>query len=192
MSDDEEKPVLNGLLALVAVAVVVGLLAGIGVLTASRVTGLGSGGDGGGEAGDELSLYMPSPEKTTGDSDPLVTLIPSETPDKKGEEKSEKAEKKKRKKKAKKPPINLSQGSSEVAAGEQLYLSGVYRGGEGAVLDIEYKVNDEPWEEFPLDVNVSNETFSTYVETSRTGTIKWRVTDKDKKKTSNVVTVQFG
>ncbi|WP_235737517.1 hypothetical protein [Nocardioides alcanivorans] len=57
------------------------------------------------------------------------------------------------------------------------------------MLDIEYKIDDGAWADFPLDVNVANETFSTYVETSRTGTISWRVVDSAKGVKSNEVKV---
>ena len=186
MSQSEDRPVLTGLVALVGVAVVVGLLAGVGVLVGSRVVGLtGDSAAGNGQAEGQASLYLPDPERTTDDGGPLITLDsePSQQSTKKDEKPSEEPSVEKPKN-----AITLSAGSTTVGD-ENLYLSGVYPGGEGAILDIEYKVNDAPWREFNLDVNVSGQQFATYVYTSNTGTIKWRVWDKSKNKRSNAVTV---
>lgn len=196
----EENPVANGLVALAAVAVVVGVLGGIGVVTATRVLGLtdasnaaadanGDGGDGGD------SLYMPDPVPTEEQSGPRVTLAPTDdgdselTDDASDEESSDEPDDKKS---PDKDRITLSQGAFEIAPGEQLYLSGIYPGGEGTVLDIQYKTGDGAWEDFPLDVNVANQTFSTYVETYRTGKVSWRVVDTVKGVRSNEVTVTYG
>lgn len=186
MTQSEDRPVLTGLVALVGVAVVVGLLAGVGALIGSRVLGLtGDSGSGNAEAEGQASLYLPDPVKTTDDGGPLITLDsePSEQPTK--------AEKPTKEPSVEKPEnaITLSAGATTVGD-ENLYLSGVYPGGEGAILDIEYKINDQPWREFNLDVNVSGQQFATYVYTSNTGTIKWRVWDKSKNKRSNAVTVK--
>lgn len=190
-----DNPVVNGLVALAAVAVVVGVLGGIGVVTATRVLGLNdasnaaadSAGEGGGE-----SLYMPKPVPTEEESGPLVTLAPSEDESYLEEESEATAtDEASESESPDKDRITLSQGAFEVAPGEQLYLSGVYPRGEGTVLDIEYKTGNGPWEEFPLDVNVSNETFSTYVETYRSGKVSWRVVDSEKGVKSNEVTVTY-
>lgn len=190
MADAEEKPVLSGLVALVAVALVVGLLAGFGALIGTRVLGLGGGGGdtGGGDPAAGESLYLPDPVPTEAEDGPLVSLVPSldEDPDEEPPPSeaptSEKPERE----------ITLSAGADQVAAGGQLYLTGVYPGGEGTVLDIESRQAGGQWEEFPLDVNVSNETFTTYVETFRSGRIEWRMRDADRRLTSNVVAVQHG
>ena len=204
MSDKDKResnPVTNGLAALAAVAVVVGLLGGIAVITATKMLGLTDASDAAADstaegAGD--SLYMPEPVRTSEPSGPLVTLPPtddeSEVSDDESEseeESDEESEKPKKKKKADKGEITLSQGAFEVSSGEQLYLSGIYPGGEGTMLDIEYKTGDGAWEEFPLDVNVANETFSTYVETYRNGEVSWRVVDSGKGVKSNVVKVDY-
>jgi hypothetical protein len=185
VTQSEDRPVLTGLVALVGVAVVVGLLAGVGAIVGSHVLGV-TGDDGGGaEAEGEASLYLPDPVKTKDSGGPAVTLAATPT-DEASEESSATEEPSIEKPK---DEITLSAGSTTVG-GENLYLSGVYPGGEGAILDIEYKVNDQPWREFNLDVNVSGQQFATYVYTSNTGTIKWRVWDKSKDKRSNAVTVK--
>ena len=185
MSQSEDRPVLTGLVALVGVAVVGGLLAGVGAIVGSHVLGLtGDDGSGNDEAQGQASLYLPDPVKTKDTGGPEITL--DATPSEQATEESPSEEPSIEKPKHE---ITLSAGATSVGS-ENLYLSGVYPGGEGAILDIEYKVNDAPWREFNLDVNVSGQQFATYVYTSNTGTIKWRVWDKSKNLRSNAVTVK--
>jgi hypothetical protein len=173
--------------ALVGVAVVVGLLTGLAAIVGTRIIGLGDQGDSSaGEPREQVSLYLPDPVRTENEKGPLVTL--AGTPSQQAsEEPSEEPSVEKPK-----TAINLSAGATSVSGEEQLYLSGTYPGGEGSILDIEYKINDQPWREFNLDVNVSGQTFATYVYTSNVGTIKWRMWDKSRKKRSNEVTVKHG
>lgn len=192
VNDEEDNPVASGLIALVAVAVVVGLLAGIAALAGTRLLGIddGGGSSAGGPVGGQ-SLYLPDPVPTRNDGGPLVTLIPSETatttePNDYFTETPVETET------AQEPAISLSVGSSSVEDNEELMLSGTYVGGEGAVLDILYNVNRTGWEEFPLDTNVSGGIFQTYVQTYKTGVIQWRVKDSSTGKISNVVTVRHG
>lgn len=197
MSDNEESPVANGLVALVTVAVVVGILGGLGAVVATKVVGLGdateAAADSTGQGG--ASLIMPDPVPTKAGSGPLVTLAPPEndaveSTDTGSADPSDEASETEKAKPEKE--ITLSQGSFEVAPGEKLYLSGIYPGGEGSVLDVEYRIDGGAWTGFPVDVGVSNETFSTYVETYKTGSIEWRVADKATKKVSNAVKVRHG
>ena len=188
MGDTRDRPVITGLVALVGVAVVVGLLTGLAAIVGTRIIGLGSGSDSSaGEPNGQQSLYLPDPVHTEEEDGPLVTL--AGVPTQQAEEQSPSDEPSVEKPKT---PINLAAGATAVSGEEQLYLSGTYPGGEGSILDIEYKVNDQPWREFNLDVNVSGQTFATYVYTSNTGTIKWRMWDKSRNKRSNVVTVKHG
>ncbi|MDN5892884.1 MAG: hypothetical protein L0H93_02560 [Nocardioides sp.] len=196
---EEDNPVRSGVIALVAVAVVVGLLAGFAALLGSSMLGFG---DDNGSASDTSdidagdSLFMPDYVPTEVGSGPLITLLPTGT-DSASESSSSKSadgpEKKKRKKPKKaKNAITLSQGASEVAPGQELYLSGIYPSGEGASLDIQVRSEGGEWADFPVDVSVSNKTFSTYVYTDKTGDLEWRVIDKSNGKTSNPVKVTHG
>lgn len=192
MNDEEDNPVASGLIALVAVAVVVGLLAGIGALAGTRL--LGIGGNGGSSVGDPeggQSLYLPDPVRTPNSGGPLVTLIPSDTATT-TETNDYFTETPVETETAQESAISLSAGSSSVEDNEELMLSGTYVGGEGAVLDIYYKVNDDKWEEFPLDSNVSGGIFQTYVQTYKTGVIRWRMKDTSTGMVSNAVTVRHG
>lgn len=189
LPDREENPVISGVVALLAVAVVVGILAGIGALAATRWLGIDGSSEIGGEPGVGDSLYMPDPEKTKAQNGPLVTLAPTdsptdfipETPTETLTEETGDAD----------PDLSLTVGSTSLEAGEELMLSGTYVGGEGSVLDIYYNVNGSGWEEFPLDTNVSGGIFQTFVATWKTGRIGWRVQDESTGRKSNTVTVNI-
>ena len=188
MGDTRDRPVITGLVALVGVAVVVGLLAGLAAIVGTRIIGLGGDSDSSaGEPRDQQSLYLPDPVRTEEEGGPLVTL--AGTPTQQAEERSPPTSppwRSRRRRSTSRPARPRSSGE------EQLYLSGTYPGGEGSILDIEYKINDQPWREFNLDVNVSGQSFATYVYTSNVGTIKWRMWDKSRNKRSNEVTVKHG
>ncbi len=74
---------------------------------------------------------------------------------------------------------------------EQVDLTGIYPGGEGAVLQVQ-RFTSGSWSDFPVTVSVSDETFSTYVQTSQSGKNRFRVVDTDSGRTSNEVTVTVG
>ncbi|NHA01446.1 hypothetical protein G5V59_20860 [Nocardioides sp. W3-2-3] len=88
MSDQNEpradRPVLNGLVALVGVGLGVGLLVALVAVVGIKV--LGVGGDGGDASGGTTvhdSMYLPSPVETEVSSGPLITLN-TEDPDDEG------------------------------------------------------------------------------------------------------------
>jgi hypothetical protein len=193
VSDEDDYPVASGLIALVAVAVVVGILAGIGALAATRLVGIG--GDSGSSSGDVRggqSLYLPPIAPTQRSHGPLVTLAPSDTSTPTTTENDYFTETPTETKTKLEPAISLTAGSNQVASNQELMISGTYVGGEGSVLDIYYNVNNAGWTEFPLDTNVSGGIFQTYVQTYKTGIIKWRVQDSSTNRVSNVVTVHHG
>jgi hypothetical protein len=187
LPDGEEHPVAAGLLALVGVGLVVGLIAGLAVLVGTRVMGLG-GEDAAAQSTSEESLYLPRPEKTTGPSGPLITLAPgaTETPT----QEPSQGPSPKPPKPAKKE-ISLSASQTSVAPMEQIDLTGVYPGGEGAILQVQ-RFTSGSWQAFPVTVSVSDETFATYVQTSQSGHNRFRVTDTDSGLVSNEVKVNIG
>src|SRR3546814_19686325 len=65
VTDQEENPVTNGLVALVTVAIVVGLLAGIAVLFATNLLGVGDRRGTSAEGTGGATIYMPAPVATT-------------------------------------------------------------------------------------------------------------------------------
>ena len=180
-----EHPVLTGLIALVGVALVVGLILGGGALAATKVLGLDDDGTGTDEASSGDSLFLPRPERTVTPSGPLVTLEsdPTNGPETGGIQESETAE----------PEhlISLSAGQTAVGPMDQIDLTGVYPGGEGAILQVQ-RFEGGKWTDFPVPISVSDETFATYVQTSQPGVNRFRVIDTANGATSNDVRVTIG
>lgn len=180
-----EHPVAYGLLALVGVGVVVGLVLGLAALAGTRVLGVGdpataSTGEG------EASMYLPKPEKTQPASGPLVTLAPGEDPPPPPTETATESESSEPEK-----AISLSAGQTSVGPMEQIDLTGVYPGGEGAILQVQ-RFESGSWQDFPVTASVSNQTFATYVQTSQPGVNRFRVVDTDTDEPSNEVKVTVG
>ena len=194
MDDGDGRPVLTGLLALVGVALAVGLVLGLVAVAGARIAGLGGGQDGS-QGTAQRSMYMPEPSKTSSPSGPLITLAPGETrAPSSGSSPASPAHQPRNSKHAKKPKkskISLSAGATSVAPMQQIDLTGVYPGGEGAILQVQRFTNGA-WQDFPVTVSVSNQTFSTYVQTSQTGQNRFRVVDTDSGMASNPVRVQIG
>jgi hypothetical protein len=188
LPDGEKHPVAAGLLALVGVGLVVGLIAGLAALAGTRMLGLG-GENASAQTTSEESLYLPRPERTTGPSGPLITLAPGET----ASPSAEPSEGQQSSKPAKKPKkeISLSVTQTSVAPMEQIDLTGVYPGGEGAILQVQ-RFTSGSWQAFPVTASVSDETFTTYVQTSQSGLNRFRVTDTDSGLVSNDVSVRIG
>lgn len=182
--DTEGHPVVAGLLALCGVGLAVGLLVSGAALAGTSVLGLGES-DGGGEASSDQTINVPKPEPTEEQTGPLITLEPK--PSSEGGAESEAAPEPE-------DAISLSAAVTEVRPGEPIDLSGVYPGGEGATLVVQ-RLEGEEWVDFAggdVTASVSNETFSTYVITERTGLNTWRVRDQKTDEVSNEVRVQVG
>jgi hypothetical protein len=185
---DEKHPIVAGVVALVSVTVAVGLVLGVVTLLATHVLGLGGSGR---STSAYQSLYLPTPQPTQTPSGPLVTLSPSPsssapaagepTPTDLPTAVSSAADQ-----------ITLSAGETSVAPMQQIDLTGVYPGGEGAILQVQRKL-DGRWQDF-LSVNaaVSGGQFSTYVQTGQLGVQKFRMRDTSTGKVSNVVSVTVG
>jgi len=183
--DDEEKPVLTGLAALLAVAVVVGLLLGLVALVGSQVLGLGDDEATSAGASDGATLYLPEPVPTQSDTGALITLAPGEPTPTQTQVPTQTPTVTKKPKKE----ISLSAGETSVAPMQQIDLTGTYPMGEGAILQVQRK-EDGKWQNFySIAANVSGGTFSTYVQTSHPGPNEFRVIDTDTGLTSNSVKV---
>ncbi len=185
--ESEGRPVLSGLLALVGVGLAVGLIVGLAALIGTRMLGFGEE-TASAETTNNQSMYIPKPEKTEAEEGPLITLAPEpsssdddETSKPSGNETTEKEEK----------GISLSASQTEVSSMEQIDLTGVYPGGEGAILQVQ-RFTSGTWQDFPVTVSVSDETFATYVQTSQSGLNRFRVVDTDTERISNEVRVQIG
>ncbi len=187
MTDDQdrtERPVLNGLIALAAVALTVGLVLGGVVLVGTRMLGIGDSGGGGSSPEARDTLYLPKPEKTEG-SGPLVTLATEADDD---ETDSEPEETEKTKSEDAKEGISLSAGQTSVENFGRIDLTGTYPGGEGAILQVQ-RFESGSWSDFEATISVSDETFSSYIQTGVSGENRFRVIDKATGETSNEVKV---
>ncbi len=186
-SPDERHPIAAGLLALLAVGLTVGLILGGAALAGTKVIGVGddSGDDG---STSEASLYLPRPSKTGSPEGPLITLAPTgQGQTKPTNPESEPTESKSEKKNA----ISLSAGQTQVGQMERIDLTGVYPGGEGAILQVQ-QFKDGKWDDFPVTASVSNGTFTTYIQASAIGLNRFRMVDTNTGKASNEVRVRIG
>ncbi|WP_162599793.1 hypothetical protein [Nocardioides solisilvae] len=186
----EERPVLTGLIALGGVALVVGVLAGVMVLVGTKMLGLGGGdGDSTAAATSGETLTLPEFSETAGPSGPQITLDPNgptptgTAPALPQESVSETPEPEK--------AITLTAGQSAVGAMQQIDLAGTYAQGGGAILQVQRFENGQ-WNDFPVTVSVTGESFGTYVMTGQTGENKFRVVDSESGLESNEVVVQVG
>jgi len=193
-----ERPVLNGLVALIAVALGVGLVLALVALVGSKVLGLGDdGGDSAADATVHQSMYLPTPVETDEATGPLVTLHTQDTEeppatgdaesDLPGDEPTTEATSES----AGAGEISLQALATTVASGERIYFSGVYPGGEGAILFVQRFENGD-WADFPASVGVTNGTFSSYIFTGVSGVNRFRVVDRDSGKVSNEISVTVG
>ena len=179
MTSDEKHPITAGFVALVAVGLGVGLLLGVFTLVVTRVAGLG-GDDGASASGGGPSLYLPTPAPSSSSASPAgQATAPAATPPASSPT-------------AKPKDITLQAGESSVGSMQRIDLSGAYPGGEGAVLQVQRMGPDHRWEDFPVTAAVSGGTFSTYVQTGRSGVQRFRVRDSDTGRVSNVVRVTIG
>lgn len=176
--DTEQRPVLNGLLALVTVALVIGVLGGLGIVMAVNATGIGGSSDASDGSSASATFYLPKPTDTgtTGVPAPQEGVDP-------GTEATESE--------APAEEISLAATQQSVSPMQQVDLTGTYPTGEGAILQVQ-RFEDGAWQDFPVTMSVSGSTFATYVQTSRVGPNKFRVIDTDTKKISNEITVTVG
>jgi len=180
-----EHPVAYGLLALVGVGVVVGLVMGLAALAGTRVLGVSepaTASTGQGEA----SMYLPKLEKTKQPTGPELTFAPGEGPPPSAQESESESESA-----TPEQAISLSASQTSVSPMEQIDLTGVYPGGEGAILQVQ-RFESGSWQDFPVTASVSDETFATYVQTGQSGVQRFRMLDTGSDEASNEVKVTVG
>ncbi|WP_183094912.1 hypothetical protein [Nocardioides stalactiti] len=191
MNEQRDKtlnPVLAGLVALVAVSITVGLVLGGVALAGSRIVGLGGDSTNAADSTVKESAVIPKPSRTAVEG-PQVTLGTESTDvDATTSEETEPTDVE-----TEKPDraISLQVGQTAVGNFERIDLSGVYPGGEGAILQVQ-RFEGGQWVDFNATLSVSNETFNTYVQSAQVGVNKFRVVDSGSGKTSNPVTVRVG
>jgi hypothetical protein len=182
LEDNNDHPVAYGLLALIGVGVVVGLIAGLGALAGARVVGVGDESSDT-SSGGEASMYLPKPERTKPAAGPDITLRPGQESAPTNTEPAETTSSKKPKQ-----VISLSASQTSVSPMQRIDLSGTYPGGEGAILQVQ-RFEGGAWEDFPVTASVSDQTFTTYVQTGIPGQQRFRMKDTSSGKTSNEVKV---
>jgi hypothetical protein len=174
--DTENRPVLTGLVALVGVAVAIGLLGGLAVLVGVKVTGIGGSSEASSESTSSATFRLPRPTDTS--TEPPATEESEPSPDESSSEATAEG-------------ISLSATQQSVSPMQQIDLTGTYQAGEGSILQVQ-RLEDGSWSDFPVTMSVSGGTFATYVQTSRTGPNQFRVRDTDSDVVSNEVTVTVG
>ena len=175
--DTENRPVLTGLIALVGVAVAIGLLGGLAVIVGVKATGIGGSSEASDDPSSSATFRLPKPTDTSTETPAEETTEPSA-----GTESSSEAPA---------TAISLSAAQQSVSPMQQIDLTGTYRAGEGAILQVQ-RMENGAWSDFPVTMSVSGGTFATYVQTSRTGPNEFRVVDTDSDVVSNEVTVTVG
>ena len=175
--DTENRPVLTGLIALVGVAVAIGLLGGLAVMVGVKTTGIGDTSSASDGNGTPSTFRLPRPSDTGSSAPAPDPVEPSPGTESTPEAPAE--------------GISLSATQQSVSPMQQIALPGTYQGGEGAILQVQ-RLENGAWSDFPVTMSVSGGTFATYVQTSRTGPNKFRVVDTDTQVTSNEVTVTVG
>ena len=174
--DTEKRPVLMGLLALVGVSVAIGLVAGLGVMMTVKATGIGESSSTASDSSASATFNLPQPSTT-----PTEQIQPQQTQEPgTAQPTAEPA-----------AGISLSAAQQSVSPMQQIDLTGTYDGGDGSILQVQ-RMENGSWSDFPVTMSVSGGTFSTYVQTSRTGPNQFRVVDTDTGVESNEVTVTVG
>lgn len=176
--DTEKRPVLTGLIAMVGVAVVIGLLGGLAVMVGVNAAGIGDSSSASDESATPSTFRLPKPSDT-GSSipEPEDSVEPSPG----GESSSS----------APAGAISLTATQQSVSPMQQIDLTGTYPAGEGAILQVQ-RFENGAWSDFPVTMSVSGGTFATYVQTSQVGPNQFRVVDTDTQVASNELTVTVG
>jgi hypothetical protein len=191
VSEEQEssaRPVLTGLVALLAVSLTVGLVLGGVALVGTRILGISGDSSGSAGASENESAIIPRPSKTAANG-PQVTLnTPEATTEDTGIDDPQTEETKKPKPEK---AITLQADQNEVGTFDRIDISGIYPGGEGATLQVQ-RFENGSWADFPATIPVSGEVFRTYVQSAQTGVNKFRVVDNSTGETSNPISVTIG
>ena len=187
-ADDQDgrwgRQLLTGLGALLATTLVICVVVGVAALGAVRLLGLGEGSS---QARSAPTVYLPSGTPTTS---PEAYPDPA-SPWSGSAEASPTAERPDRAEGRKRERISLQAFPVQVSAGERINLTGVYRAGEGAILQVQ-RFQGGAWTDFPVSATVRGGIFETFVATSRTGRARFRVVQLGTGKASNPVSVTIG
>jgi hypothetical protein len=181
--DDERwtRQLWSGLVAMVAISLIVGGVIAVMALGAAKVTGIGETSAGATQA---PSLYIPSGKPTT-----RPQAFP-DPPDRSGDgpsSASSPSDDSSKKPKKKQKPLTLQAFPAQVNSGGRINLTGVYPKGEGRQLQVQRF--EGRWTDFPVTASVRGGIFETYVYSGQVGKNRFRVLDIGSGRASNPVTV---
>ncbi len=185
MAPSDESPgrtLLFAVAAMAGVALLVGLAIGGVVLAAVGTSDVGEGQAAADQAPQTMVIPEYSPTESSGDEWDLPEVEPTPTP---------KVDLGEAEEEVRGDRITLFVAPQRVGPGERINFNGVYRDGEGATLQIQRRENGA-WIDFPVSATVRGGSFSTWIQTSRTGEAQVRVFDAAIERASNVVRVTVG
>ncbi len=182
MRDDQRRQLADAFLKVVAVAVGVGAVIAIGIFIMVKALGFS----------DSTPAAHSSAQADSPSTLPTRALTPSGSPSPSEEPSATETSKPAKPKAKPKDKIKLSATPEQVGPGERINLTGSYPGADNVALQVQRKENDVwvPFADVQAQVRVG--TFETYVITSRTGGMKFRVFDPTTKAASNAVGVIVG
>lgn len=191
-----QRQLLLGLGVLLAVGVLIGGIVAVALLKAADVTGIDKPQQSDSPqgplipstAGQTTPPTSPPPdtsghETTTQQTTEGKSGGQGDTQGKQHNKQHEKKEKKNKKQKS----ISLSAHPHSASTYQRVNLTGRWPGHNGVTLQVQRNLGDG-WTDFPTSAQVRGGSFSTYIETGRSGKNRFRVVDGSGKK-SNAVTV---
>lgn len=176
------RQLLIGLGALLATALVIGGTVSLVALGAANLAGVGSAGS----ASEEPSLYRPTTAGPSGEpQEPVESAQPEPESVPEAEPSSDKPKPKRQRDTRGGITLNASPGRASTY--ERIYLTGTYRGGAGATLQVQRF--EGRWVDFPASATPNGGTFETYVESGQDGENKFRVIDQSTGRASDPASV---
>lgn len=187
-SGARNRTVIKAVVGLVAAGAVLGLLTGVLGASAMRAIGFNSSEPPHDPGMAPQSSSSPSSSPTTEQHETASSSTDQETDAKKDHTKKEK---KRRKPEPGKPKLQAS--PSRVDPGERISLTGTFpKLDDGAVLQVQRR-DGGSWEDFPVEARTDGDgTFETWVVTSRTGKMKFRLQAEDGGAKTPPATVHIG
>lgn len=174
------RQLLIGLGALLATALVIGGTVSVVALGAANLAGVGSTGS---AASEEPSLYRPTTAGASAEpNEPVEPEQPAEPAEPQASAKPEP-----KKQRDARGQITLSASPTRASTYEHIYLTGTYRGGDGATLQVQRF--EGRWVDFPASATVRGDNFETYVESGQDGENRFRVIDESTGRASQPVSV---
>ncbi len=176
--EDREAQVRGALLKALAVVLAIGVVVALGTVIAVNALGLNDG-----ESSGPVGAGAAEPDK------PLPTKA-LEVPGEKDSESPEPTESASPDK-AKSGKVDLTISPVKAKPMERVNLTGTYRGADNVGLQVQ-RYEEGKWTDFGVDATVKVGTFATYIQTGRSGEMRFRMYDPQAREGSNVVLVTIG